>query len=51
MGVLGLENIPQGVFSVVSAAPLLPPSDLAAVALAPSLSSRTTGYLDVHSCR
>lgn len=53
MGVVGLENMPQGVLSVVRT---LPPAAVfadAAVAAAPVLSpasSRTTGYLDVHSC-
>lgn len=47
MGVFGLENMPQGVFSVVRALEL-PPSAFGA---ALSLSSRTTGYLDVHCCR
>lgn len=47
MGSFGLENMPQGVLSVVRE---LPESALVEVAAAAAASSRTTGYLDVHSC-
>lgn len=46
MGSFGLENIPQGVLSVVRE---LAESTLVEEAAA-AASSRTTGYLDVHAC-
>lgn len=49
IGVFGLENMPHGVFSVARALKP-PPSPFSAVGAVLSLSSRTMGYFDVHSC-